>query len=366
MKKKIALIFGGQSAEHEVSVNSAKNIYEAMDKNLFEVLLVGISKKGTWYHFESNQVFSKHPSLFDEKVHADGKPISLITEGGKPYLFYLDTKERNSVDAAFPIIHGTHGEDGSIQGLFKMMGLPFVGCGVLACSAGMDKDVMKRLFQQAGIKTARFHTLTRKKMMTYQQLKDSLGSVFFIKPVNMGSSVGVHKIKSEADFKTKLEDAFLYDHKVIAEEFIQGREIECSVMGHEEDAKASVAGEVVAHHEFYSYEAKYLDPNGAAIIIPAKLNEQTMQDVRKLAIRTYETLNCQGLTRVDFFLKENGEIYVNEINTLPGFTKISMYPKMWEATGLGYTQLITDLIRLAFEKHDMDKKLKTSFDAAIK
>lgn len=366
MKKKIALIFGGQSAEHEVSVNSAKNIYEAMDKNLFEVLLIGISKKGTWYHFDSNSVFAKHPSLFDEKIQSEGKQVSLITDSGKPYFFYLNTKERSPVDAAFPIIHGTHGEDGCIQGLFKMMGLPFVGCGVLACAAGMDKDVMKRLFQQGGIKTARFHTLTRKKMMTYEQLKDSLGPVFFIKPVNMGSSVGVHKIKSDADYKSKVEDAFLYDHKVIAEEFIQGREIECSVMGHEDSAKASVAGEVVAHHEFYSYEAKYLDPNGAAIIIPAKLEEKVMQDVRQLAIRTYETLNCQGLTRVDFFLKENGEVYVNEINTLPGFTKISMYPKMWEATGLSYTQLISDLIQLAFEKSDIDRKLKTSFDAAVK
>ena len=364
--KKVAIVFGGQSAEHEVSVNSAKNIYNALDKTKYEAVLLGVSKSGSWYHFESASVFSQFPSLFDDRIQAHGSPVALISDQGRPYVHFLKSSSRIQLDSAFPIIHGTHGEDGCIQGYFKMMNLPFVGCGVLASSAAMDKDVMKKLFISAGIKTPRFVTMTRKKMKTYEQLSEELGSPFFIKPVNMGSSVGVHKVKSAADYATKIEDAFLYDHKVIVEEFIEGRELECSVLGHTESAKASVAGEVKAHHEFYSYEAKYLDANGASIIIPCELENSKMEELRALAVKTFEALNCEGLTRVDFFMKKNGDLYVNEINTLPGFTQISMYPKMWEATGIIYSDLISQLIELAFQKHESDAKLKTSFDAAVK
>lgn len=360
MKKKVALIFGGKSAEHEVSINSAKNIHAAIDKNTFDPILIGVSKQGSWYQFSNADVFKNFKALNDMDL-ANEDLVSLISSQDRPFIYSLKTQEKKSVDCAFPIIHGTMGEDGTLQGYFKIVNLPFVGCSVLSSAVGMDKEYMKRLMTEAGIANSKYVVLKKAENSNYAQLVQKIGSPFFIKPANAGSSVGVHKIKSEADFQTKLKDSFLYDHKVIAEEFIEGREVECSVMGLNQDPKASLPGELIVKHEFYSYEAKYLDANGAEIVIPAKLDEAQTSEIRQLAVKTFQTLGCDGLTRVDFFVKKDKKIYVNEINTLPGFTQISMYPKMWEATGLKYQDLITELIKLAFAKHENDLQLKLSF-----
>lgn len=356
MKKKVALIFGGRSAEHEISLRSIKNIYEALDKNLFEAYLIGISKEGSWYHISGDSL-KKITALLDNQLPKDAQPTSLICRNGRPSFYLLDKNIGFDVDVAFPVLHGTFGEDGTIQGLFKMMNLPFVGCGVLGSAMGMDKEIMKRLLTYAGIPNARYKVLTPKKTPSFHEIQSELGLPFFIKPANAGSSVGVHKIKSEADFGPKLQDAFQYDDKVLAEEFIQGREIECSVMGLNDNPKASLPGEIIVNHEFYSYEAKYLDENGARTEIPAKLTPDEVRKLQAAAVMAYQTLVCDGLTRVDFFMKQNGDVYINEINTIPGFTSISMYPKMWEASGISYSGLITELLNLALEKHKRDNKL---------
>jgi D-alanine-D-alanine ligase len=361
MKKTVALIFGGKSSEHEVSIRSAKNIAVALDKTKYDFVLVGISKEGSWYRFKGLEVFDHTVRITDKSLPANSDPVALISEGGKPVLFSLKAQTKTALDCAFPILHGTFGEDGTIQGLFKMMNLPFVGCGVWSSAAGMDKEVMKRLLTYAGINNAKYELLTPQNKMSYDDLTKKLGSPFFIKPANAGSSVGVHKIKTKTDFENGLKDAFSYDSKVLAEEFVQGREIECSVMGLNATAKASLPGEVVAHHEFYSYEAKYVDEKGASIHIPAQLTPAEIDKIQKMAVQTFKVMGCDGLTRVDFFLKKNGDLYVNEINTIPGFTKISMYPKMWEASGVSYTDLISQLIGFAFERHAEEEKLMFSY-----
>lgn len=362
MKKTIALIFGGKSAEHEVSLRSARNVADALDKDKFSPILIGISKEGSWYRFPDMSIFTEATQVIDSALPNKAEPVALLSIQGKPVLYSLKDQSQTPVDVAFPILHGTMGEDGTIQGLFKMVQLPFIGCGVWASAAGMDKEVMKRLLAEANIPNARYMLLTPHKNTKYDEIVAKLGSPFFIKPANAGSSVGVHKIKSAEEFSTKLKDAFQFDNKVLAEEFIQGREVECSVMGHNHDPKASLPGEVIPQHEFYSYEAKYIDDNGALLKIPAELSAEQIVGVQALAKKTYQVMGCDGLTRVDFFIRSNGDLYINEINTIPGFTKISMYPKMWEATGLGYKELITQLIQLALERHETEQALKTSYD----
>jgi D-alanine-D-alanine ligase len=250
----------------------------------------------------------------------------------------------------FPILHGPYGEDGTVQGLLKLADVPFVGSGVLGSAVSMDKDVMKRLFRDAGIPIGKFLTYTvHNPPESFAAITAALGSPVFVKPANLGSSVGISKARNEDEFTAAVQEAFQYDTKIIIEEFIKGREIECGVLGNENPV-ASVPGEVIHTHEFYSYEAKYLDENGAALEIPAKLDSETQKHIQELAIKAFQVLCGEGLSRVDFFLKENGEIFVNEINTMPGFTKVSMYPKLWEASGIGYTELISRLIELSINK----------------
>ncbi len=361
MMKKVILVFGGKSAEHEVSINSAKNIAAAMDPQFFELILVGISAQGSWYRFPNLDSLKNIKSLSDAQPPAHAKSCCLLVKGGDPYLMDFETHRLEQIDCAFPINHGTFGEDGCIQGYFQMMNLPFVGCDVLSSSISMNKEYMKKVFAFENIPSAKFEVLRSHENHNYQELVKSLGTPFFIKPASMGSSVGVHKIKSAEDFVTKSKEAFQYDHVLLAEEFVEAREIECSVMGSKQQAKASVCGELIPQHEFYSYEAKYLDDNGALLKIPAEIPKETQEKMQTLAKKVFRAMNCEGLSRVDFFLKKNGEIYVNELNTLPGFTKISMYPTMWGASGLAYTPLITELIHLAFEKFKSDRKLKTTF-----
>lgn len=359
MKKSILLIFGGKSSEHEVSVKSARNIYKAIDVNQFNIVLVGVSKQGTWYEV-SPDLLETLESLNDQQFLLE-KSVTLISYLGLPYLFNLSNYQKSKIDCAFPIIHGTNGEDGTLQGLLKLTNLPFVGCDVLSSALCMDKEFMKIILTDAGIANSKYIVLRKHVEFNFDEIVKRLGLPFFIKPANAGSSVGVHKIKNQNDFETKVKDSFLYDHKVIAEEFINGREIECSVMGLNQSPKVSLPGELIVKHEFYSYEAKYLDAQGAEIVIPARLNSNQIKNIQDVALKAYQALGCDGFARIDFFLKENGDVYINELNTLPGFTQISMYPKMWEATGLKYSELISDLIKLAFEKFNYDSSKQQNY-----
>ncbi|MBI2589881.1 D-alanine--D-alanine ligase [Candidatus Berkelbacteria bacterium] len=365
MKKKIkvGIIFGGKSAEHEVSLQSAKNVIEAIDQDKYEPVLIGVDKKGKWFLADSSKFLlnSGNPKLI-KLNNETSQSVALVPQSdGK--IANLDTHEsEKSIDVVFPILHGPFGEDGTMQGLLKLANIPFVGASVLGSAVGMDKDVMKRLLRDAGIPIGKFLTLREKEIPIYDEVVKNLGLPFFVKPANMGSSVGISKVIEEKDFKTAIGEAFKYDRKILIEENIAGREIECSVLGND-DPIASIPGEVIPNHDFYSYEAKYLDEYGAAFEIPAKLPDDIVKKVQELAVKTFKTLTCEGLGRIDFFLKKNGDVLIDEINTIPGFTSISMYPKLWEASGISYTELIDRLIQLAFERFEKEQKLKTFYDA---
>ncbi len=362
MKKKlrVAILFGGKSAEHEISLISAKNIVEAIDKKKYQVVLIGIDKKGKWYVNDDPRLLQKadrpKPIRFDRERNA----LALVPSNkGKQWLRLSTRRADKPVDVVFPVLHGTFGEDGTVQGLLKMADIPFVGAGVLGSAIGMDKDVTKRLLRDAGIPIARFLSARRSERVDFATAERELGLPLFVKPANCGSSVGIHKVSNGSQFAAAVADAFRYDEKILLEEFIEGREIECAVLGND-DPIASLPGEIITRHEFYSYEAKYLDEKGAELAIPAKLPAGVVEQIQRLAGKTFKTLCCEGMARVDFFLRGESEIIVNEINTIPGFTKISMYPKMWEASGISYTELIDRLIRLALERFRKEKNLRTS------
>jgi len=342
----VGIIFGGKSAEHEVSLQSAKNVYDAIDRSRFEPVLIGIDKNGVWRSTGGSLSLLNTEDPRRISLNPKGEPVTLAPAGGGRLSAQADGLK---LDVIFPILHGPLGEDGTVQGLLKLAGVPFVGSGVLGSAVSMDKDVMKRLFRDAGLPIGKFLTFkSHDKIPSFAEITAALGGPFFVKPANMGSSVGISKVKSEAEYENAVKEAFKYDVKIIIEEFIPGREIECAVLGNENPA-ASIPGEIIPTHEFYSYDAKYIDENGARLEIPAKIDDGCKRRVQELAVKAFQTLCCEGLSRVDFFLKENGEILINEINTMPGFTKISMYPKLWEAGGIGYTELISRLIELALE-----------------
>lgn len=360
-KIKVAIIFGGRSAEHEVSLQSAKSIFEAIDKYKYEVALIGIDKKGKWYlnkasHFLLN---SNNPKLIALNKRGASE-VTLISEKSKAQIISLNSqKEIGSIDVVFPVLHGPYGEDGTMQGLLKLSNIPFVGPGVLSSAVGMDKDVMKRLLKAAGIPVTDFivYKNSQRKDINFEKIKKKLGFPFFVKPANLGSSVGVSKIHSKEEFNQKVNYAFEYDNKILIEKYVKGREIECSVLGNENPI-ASLPGEVIPTHEFYSYEAKYIDENGAAFKIPADLPPEIIKKTQQLATAAFQTLCCEGMARIDFFLTSKDKILVNEINTIPGFTKISMYPKLWEVSGIPYAKLIDKLITLAMQRFEKENKLK--------
>ncbi|MCL1991379.1 MAG: D-alanine--D-alanine ligase [Spirochaetes bacterium] len=354
-KKNVGLLFGGRSAEHEVSLQSAKNIFEAVDRERFEPLPIGIDKTGRWLFYENSNFLLDPDDPKKIRLSPHGKSVAIFPETGR-----LLRGAGVFLDAVFPVLHGPFGEDGTLQGLLKLAGIPFVGPSVLGSAAAMDKDVMKRLARDAGIPTAKFLTLKKHgSLPSFSEITGLLGCPFFLKPANMGSSVGVSKVYDEAGYVAAADAAFQYDVKLLAEEFIAGRELECAVLGNEEPA-ASVVGEVIPLHDFYSYDAKYLDEAGAQLKIPAAIDRETADRVKVMAVKVFQTLCCEGLSRIDFFLKEDGQVIVNELNTMPGFTAISMYPKLWEASGLSYTDLITRLIELAISRFESEKPLKTS------
>ncbi len=360
-KINIGILFGGKSAEHEISLQSAKNVYEALDKEKYNPVLIAIDKTGKWIsHVEA--VHLLQPDHLNELNTGEQiKDVALIPESHGKMTILNGDQSFPVLDVVFPILHGPYGEDGTVQGLLKLANIPFVGAGVLGSAVGMDKDVMKRLLRDAGIPIGKYVCIhAEEEVPSFTEIEKSLGLPCFIKPANLGSSVGISKVNTEKEYLEGLKLAFEFDQKVLIEEFIKAREIECAVLGNRKPI-ASIPGEVIAQHDFYSYEAKYLDEKGAIIEIPAKISPELTKEVKNLAIKTFEVLCCEGLGRVDVFLTPDNKLLVNEINTIPGFTKISMYPKMWEKTGIPYGELIDRLIILAMERFKREQKLKTSY-----
>ncbi len=365
-KIRVAVLFGGKSAEHEVSLWSAKSVIDNLDRDKYEPVLIGIDQQGRWLCQDAPKLLAsgvaKRLNLSaGESLTATSSELALVPGEHNSIIGINNGETFQAVDVVFPVLHGPYGEDGAVQGLLKLANIPYVGAGVLGSAVGMDKDVQKRLLAAAGIPVAKFVVVERanRKLAKYEQLVNRLGSPLFVKPANLGSSVGVGKVHNAEELEPALEEAFEYDRKVLIEEFVKAREIECAVLGNEEPI-ASLPGEIRPQHEFYSYEAKYLDEHGAELDIPAKLSDEQTQRIRRLAVETFKILCCEGMARVDFFLNEKGEFLVNEINTIPGFTNISMYPKLWEATGIPYGELLDKLIHLALERFESEKKLKVT------
>ena len=358
-KLRVAILFGGKSAEHEISVISARNIVEAMDKRKYEIVAIGIDKQGRWF-FDKGARLLHGSDQAQVKFHHSRNPTAVLP-GATRTPMLTPRHALRKLDVVFPVLHGPFGEDGTVQGLLKLANVPFVGAGVLGSAVGMDKDVMKRLLRDAKIPIPKFLVFERSmaRKINFANVKRVLGVPFFVKPANLGSSVGISKVTANQQLGSAITEAFRYDTKILIEENIQGREIECSVLGNENPI-ASLPGEIITRHDFYSYDAKYLDAKGAELVIPAILPKAIAKEVQTLALRTFKTLACEGMARVDFFLRDNREIFVNEINTIPGFTKISMYPKLWETSGIPYNKLIDRLIQLALERFRKEKELRTS------
>ena len=346
-KIKVAVVFGGRSTEHEISLISTEGILKHINRSLYEVIPLRIDIHGHWFLQDSENTHDKV-----------GTSVTLIQgEKGAAVLENGSGKILKEIDIVFPVLHGVFGEDGTIQGLLKMLNVAFVGCGVLASATCMDKDVTKRLLRDASIAIAPYVCATWTHQPSFDKIAHELGTPLFIKPANLGSSVGVHKVSSKEEFEEALKDALKYDTKVLIEQNINGREIEVAVMGNEKP-QASLPGEIINTAGFYDFESKYVSKDASSIHIPANLTEEQIREIREIAKKAYTTLGCEGLARVDFFISNDGTIMINEINTLPGFTPISMYPKMWEATGVSYAELIELLIQFGLERFEREQQLK--------
>ena len=361
-KMKVAILFGGRSAEHEVSLESAINVINAMDKDKYEPVLIGIDRQGTWFRNDNALLLLKSGNA--EWIQHDEGNREIAPMSSKDHGQLLDLSNREQIepiDVIFPVLHGPYGEDGSIQGFSKLANVPCVGAGILGSAVCMDKDVTKRILREAGIAVAESVTLRGKGDLKerIEEIEKTLEYPLFVKPANMGSSVGISRVMNVDGLIPAVDLAFKYDTKVLIEEEIKGREIECSVLGNETPI-ASVPGEIVTKEGFYSYDSKYVEEDGAVLIIPADLEPETIERIQTTALRAFERLECSGMARVDMFLSDNGEIYVNEINSIPGFTRISMYPKLWEASGISYSDLIDRLISLAIEDFEQRNHLKTA------
>lgn len=367
-KLRVGLVFGGRSGEHEISLLSARSIFDALDRDRYEPVLLGIDHDGRWHLQESARALLAAPGT---PLHLDAAaPAVAVSPGSASHDGTLVTTAPSAsavgaLDVVFPVLHGTYGEDGTIQGLLDMAGVPYVGSGVLGSSVGMDKDFAKRLFRSAGLPVVEGFVVRagegRDPADVAREVRERFGFPCFVKPCNMGSSVGVSKARDEAALADALATAFTYDTKVLIERAHRVREIEVAVLGNDAP-EASLAGEIVPTHDFYSYEAKYLDEHGAHLKIPAELSPEQQHIVRVMAVDAFRALDLAGLARVDFFLDhETGAFYLNEVNTMPGFTRISMYPKLWEATGVPYARLVDRLIALALERHRTRAALSTRY-----
>jgi D-alanine-D-alanine ligase len=361
-KLRVGVIFGGRSAEHEVSLQSAKNIVDALDRERFEPVLVGIDKEGRWHLNDASDYLlnQENPALI--ALNRSNRELAVVP--GKAEQQLVETGSRqllDHVDVIFPIVHGTQGEDGCLQGLLRMADIPFVGSDVLGSAICMDKDVSKRLLRDAGIAITPFVSLTRASAARtpFAEAQRKLGLPLFIKPANMGSSVGVSKVEDEAAYDEAVRLALAFDDKVLVESAVKGREIECAVLGNEQPI-ASGCGEIVVGSGFYSYDSKYIDEDAAKVVVPADIPAEASERIRQLAVEAFLALECSGLARVDVFLTETGEVLINELNSLPGFTRISMYPKLWQAAGMTYSELVSRLIDLAIERHAARRNLQTN------
>ncbi|MBI1879139.1 MAG: D-alanine--D-alanine ligase [Chloroflexi bacterium] len=366
-KLRVGVVFGGRSGEHEVSLTSARSIMDAMDKAKYEVVPIGITKTGQWLtgsdiHQQLLDVAAGHP-VIEAGVKRDPAEAS----PGENALA-LPISATGPLDVVFPVLHGPFGEDGTIQGFLELVGIPYVGAGVIASAAGMDKAVCKDIFRAHGLPIVSHRVFLRKHWQNAPQsivdeCEATMPYPMFVKPANLGSSVGVHKAKDRAELWAGLADAAHYDRKLIVEQGLAAREIEVSVLGND-DPIASVPGEIIPSREFYSYAAKYI--NGTSeLIIPAPLSPEHTELIQQLAIMAFKALDCAGLARCDLLLeKATGEVFINEVNTMPGFTLISMYPKLWEASGLSYSQLIDRRIELAIERHADKQQSQTTFDVS--
>ena len=336
-KLKIAVIYGGRSSEHQVSLWSAYSVIKAIDQEKYEIVPVGITKEGKWVTGELNLLLGTDNAML---------------MGNEPFQLSADPScnEHLQIDVIFPVMHGTTAEDGILQGLFELAKIPYVGCGVDSSVLAFDKALTKSIISTIGLPQAKYIVVRQDNYLDLvEQINQGLGYPCFVKPARQGSSVGISKVTSREKLEEAFRVGFQYDDKLIVEEFIQGREIEVSVLGNK-NPQASLPGEIIPGAEFYDYDAKYID-NSSTLEIPAQLSSNQVQEIQSLAIKLYQALDCRGLARIDFFLAEDtGKIYINEINTMPGFTSISMYPKLWEASGLSYPELIEKLINLALEK----------------
>lgn len=334
-KIRVLLAFGGESTEHEVSIASARNVFAALDNQKYDVDLCYITRDGRW-------------ELIQDVEQLEGEHDQLLPALGAGA--FTVNGQRITPDVMLPILHGPNGEDGSVQGLAQLLHIPVVGCGILGSAICMDKEVTKRLLQAADIGIADYVVhYAHEPALNFAAVTAKLGDVLFIKPACQGSSVGVHKVRTADEFNDAITDAHRYDRKVLIESAVSGREIECAVLGNDQP-QASPVAEIKPGEDFYSYDDKYAEDSGAQVILPADLPEDITENVRSLAIKAYRVLECRGLSRVDFFVNDDGTIQVNEVNTLPGFTNISVYPKAWQQAGVSYPQLIDKLIALALEK----------------
>jgi len=358
---RVGVLFGGRSGEHEVSLASAASVIRELDPTKYEAVPIGITKEGRWL------VGGGAQKMLPE-VLKSGQRVVLPADPNAAALVPLDDTHAGGlrVDVVFPVLHGTFGEDGTVQGLLDLAGLPYIGAGVLGSAVGMDKDMQKRLYLQAGLPVADFLVIPRLEWenshaKVLHAIEKKFRYPFFVKPATLGSSVGMTKVQNRAELPAALDLAAEFAQKIMVERAIQGRELEVSVLGNE-DPKASVPGEIVPHREFYDYAAKYLE-EGTKLIIPAKLTRAQTRRLQDYAVRAFLAIECRGMARVDFFLeRRTGRVYINEINTIPGFTSISMYPKLWEASGISFRELVDRLIQMALEQHREKARTKYSIE----
>lgn len=361
MKTKLGLLYGGKSAEHHVSMQTAMAVIKALDSEKFDIHPIYITEEGEWV--KGPQLTGPVENVKELAFSGESStaPLALSSasvpaENGSP--------DGGGFDVIFPLLHGPNGEDGTVQGMLELLNLPYIGNGVLASSAGMDKVIMKNIFAQAGLSQVKYNWFIRSdwekdREAAYKKVEEELGYPCFVKPANLGSSVGISKCTSRNELKQAFEEAFQFDRKVIIEEGIVAREVEIGVLGNDEP-ECSVAGEIIPKKDFYDYKAKYEDGN-TALVIPAEISGDEYQLLKEMAIASYKALDCSGLVRADFFLTKDGKAYINEVNTMPGFTPFSMFPLLWKHTGLEYPQLIERLVNLARERHEEKQKIKHTF-----
>jgi D-alanine-D-alanine ligase len=355
----VAVLYGGRSAEHEISLLSAQNIISSLNPDKYSALLIGIDRQGRWFLNANSSGVLDDQDVSKVRLDEKAASVGLVSAGPASALISDSSTPLPSVDVIFPVLHGPYGEDGTVQGLAKLADIPCVGAGVLGSAVSMDKDVMKRLLRDAGVEIAPFEVVRARsgQKISFEEAAQRFGLPLFIKPANLGSSIGISRVEKAGQWREALAEAFAYDTKVIVEQAIRGREIECSVLGNDEPI-ASVAGEIVMDHGFYSYDAKYVDEDDAQLCIPADLTPAQLASVQETAVIAFQTLECSGMARVDGFLTPDDRFVVNEINTIPGFTRISMYPKLFEASGIPQKELVDRLIELALERHEQETGLR--------